>query len=704
MVLEHAPPPFTEWLPQAIWAWTGVMLSLAVLIALFTIPLALVRHGAVWGVERWWSNVCGAARDLFSISPRRVFALARLAVKESLRQRILAALVIFALILLFAGWFLAGTAEEGSLFIQSIFFWQSYLVLGVTLLVSCLSLPADIKQRTIYTVVTKPVRASEIVLGRIFGFTLVGAVLLAVMGLFGYVFLARMVDHTHEVIPSDVVELELPPAGAKFDKASIIERGRLSQTGDHHHTYQLNAAGEGRTDASGSHWHVVTRDATPSLRYARLEPGDPTRIQLNFTEPMDPVEAAKPEYYQLTGGLRVVSASVSPTNRRVSLQLSDKAQVGTNVTVSSNLQSRIGRELAAADPIAVLDRDLPPDVTGYQVSSPVDTFRARVPTYGRLAFTDRNGDPRAIGISVGSEWTYRSYIEGASPAAAIWTFDGVTPEKFGDALPLELTVRVFRTHKGRIDRTVRGSIVLRNPDHPARTSSPRQFFAKDGTIDSHHFSRQQRGLDADGQKIDYDLYRDLAPDGKLQIVVQCIEGGQFFGMAQADAYLVAREGSFTLNYLKTCLAEVFQVALVAALGVMFSTFLSGPVAILASLTLLTVGGFKTFLGKIVEGTLPGGGPFEAAYRLNNQMNLVSPLEPGFKTDLIQFADARVRNLLDLVSHVAPNFRSFWLDEYLAAGFNVPGGYLAMLAVTTVGYIIPVLLLGYLFLRSREVAR
>jgi hypothetical protein len=705
MVLENAPPPFFEWLPEAMRVWVVAILCLGALVVLFTVPLALARHGAAWGLGRWWSNVRGAARDLVSISPRRVFALAKLAVKESLRQRILAALVVFALVLLFAGWFLAGSAEEGSLYIQSIFSWQSYLVLFVTLLVSCLSLPTDIKQRTIYTVVTKPVRASEIVLGRILGFTCIGAALLGVMALLGYFFLARMVDHTHEIIPSDIVELDLPPADGKFDEHSIVERGRLAQTGEHHHTYQLNAAGEGRTDASGSHWHVVTRDATPRVRYARLEPGDATRIHLHFSEPMDPVEAAKFEHYQVTGRLRVVSATVSATNRRVTLQLSDKAQVGaTEIAVSRALKSRIGRELGAVDPVTVLDRELQPEATAYHVSSPLDTFRARIPSYGRLSFNDRNGDPRAIGISVGSEWTYRSYIEGATPAAAIWTFDGVTPEKFGDALPLELTVRVFRTHKGRIDRTVRGSIVLRNPDDPARATSPRQFFAKDGAIDSHLFPRKQRGLDPDGQKIDYDLYRDLAPDGKLQIVVQCIEGGQFFGMAQADAYLVAREGSFALNYLKTCLAQVFQVALVAALGVMFSTFLSGPVAILASLTMLAVGWFKTFVGKIVSETLPGGGPFEAAYRLNNQMNLVSPLEPGLRTDLIKFADARVRNLLDLVGHVAPNFRDFWLDEYLAAGFQVPGDYLAILAVTTIGYVVPVMLLGYLFLRGREVAR
>ena len=72
----------------------------------------------------------------------------------------------------------------------------SYLVLLLALFLSSLSLPADIKNRTLHTVVTKPVRASEVVLGRIVGFTAVGTLLLVVMGAISYVFVdARTGPH-----------------------------------------------------------------------------------------------------------------------------------------------------------------------------------------------------------------------------------------------------------------------------------------------------------------------------------------------------------------------------------------------------------------------------------------------------------------------------------------------------------------------------
>src|SRR6185503_14048382 len=58
---------------------------------------------------------------------------------------------------------------------------------------------------------------------------------------------------------------------------------------------------------------------------------------------------------------------------------------------------------------------------------------ARVPLLGKLEFFDRTGSVRSKkGINVGNEWMYRSYVEGGTAAAAIWTFEGVTPERFPD--------------------------------------------------------------------------------------------------------------------------------------------------------------------------------------------------------------------------------------------------------------------------------
>ncbi len=113
-----------------------------------------------------------------------------------------------------------------------------------------------------------------------------------------------------------------------------------------------------------------------------------------------------------------------------------------------------------------------------------------MPYYGKLHFLDRKGVDVPRGISVGSEWTYRSFIEGGTPAAAIWTFSGINEnslnkdENGAEVLPIELIVRVFRTYKGNIENGIQGVLQLRNPDNKKIKSEPWTFTAKDDSINS----------------------------------------------------------------------------------------------------------------------------------------------------------------------------------------------------------------------------
>ncbi len=157
---------------------------LAVIALVVGFLVALVRHGPLKAGDITYRVVVNGFSELFKTSPRRVWAIARLAIKESIRRRVIVALAIYIVILLFAGWFLqTGYREPGKLFFSFVLTATTYLVLLIALLVSAFSLPNDFKSKTIYTVVTKPVRAGDIVLGRILGFTIVGTVLLAIMAL-----------------------------------------------------------------------------------------------------------------------------------------------------------------------------------------------------------------------------------------------------------------------------------------------------------------------------------------------------------------------------------------------------------------------------------------------------------------------------------------------------------------------------------------
>ena len=102
----------------------------------------------------------------------------------------------------------------------------TWLVMIMMVFLSAFSLPNDIKSHTIYTIVTKPVRPSEIVLGRIVGFAAVGTALLAVMGLFSYVFVVRALNHTHDLSLRD-----LAPSGCR--RLAGRTTGRTGTTRNH---------------------------------------------------------------------------------------------------------------------------------------------------------------------------------------------------------------------------------------------------------------------------------------------------------------------------------------------------------------------------------------------------------------------------------------------------------------------------------------
>ena len=102
--------------------------------------------------------------------------------------------------------------------------------------------------------------------------------------------------------------------------------------------------------------------------------------------------------------------------------------------------------------------------------------------------------------------------------------------------------------------------------------------------------------------------------------------------------------------------------------------------------------------------LPGGGPIEAFYRLITHQNVVSPLEPGWRTDVIQSLDKVIEGMLQAVVTILPDFAAFNLDDYVADGYNVPEVVILKSACRMMAYLLPVFLVGYFFLKTREVAK
>ena len=367
-------------------------------------------------------------------------ALSRLAVKESIRNRVIVVFVVFVVILLFAGWFLdPASPNPARLYLEVVLTTTGYLTLLLALFLSALSLPADIKNRTLHTVVTKPVRPSEIVLGRMLGFTIVGTVLLAVMGVISYVFVVRGLSHTHELTAAD-----LRPVGPVARGEVRLLKGLTSKTHNHQHEVTVDAEGQvRRVETAQGHWHKYVD----------------------------------------------------------------------------------GRDKEAA----------------YLVGPPEGMLLARVPVYGKLRFKDRCGADVKSGINVGDEWTYRSFIEGAAWPPPSGPSRASAESHFPDGLPVEMTIEVFRTYKGDIETGHPRQPLGPQTGQRRKAVEVRIFAAKKFATDEQFIPRKWLGR---GRQEVRPLPRlgHRREGGGLAAVPA--RGQQYFGMAQADLYLRARDASF----------------------------------------------------------------------------------------------------------------------------------------------------------------
>jgi hypothetical protein len=607
MVLEQEIPRFTAWLGPAV---LGFLLA-AGLVTLFVAAAAWLVQAAVNGPleagDRVYRGVLTGLKDFAGTSPGRVWALARLAIQESIRRNVLVVLAVFAVILLFAGWFLDPTnVDPGRLYLGFILGATNLLVCTVTLVLAVFSLPADIKSKAIQTVTTKPVRTGEIVIGRILGFAIVGTGLLAVMGFAGWAFVVRSVQHSHELPAGAIRELRAE------DGTITGFEGRTGPGRGHRHFVTLDADGNGIAETFRGHRHAIT---------------------------------SRPR----------------------------------------------GDEIV------------------YEVGPPEGILEARRPLRGRLRFLDREGRPAEKGISVGAEWAYRQYIEGGTAAAAVWTFEGIAEETFPEGLPLEMTIRVFRTYKGTITEGIHGTIQLRNPSNQLR-SEAFPIMAREFTIDEFWIPRTLNTVLADGSVRPADLYADFVSDGRLEVWLQCLEPAQYYGVAQADFYLRAGDGSFALNYAKSCLGIWFAMLIVTAMGVMFSTFLSAPVALIAALAVLLIGQFREFVARMFTSQItgdasiaPGGGPIESLYRIVTQTSITLELDPSPAVQVMKLADTVLLAPMRVAAGLFPSLATLGTSDFVAGGFDIPGDLLAAHAAETLAYVAAFCIAGAFCLRAREVA-
>jgi hypothetical protein len=349
---------------------------------------------------------------------------------------------------------------------------------------------------------------------------------------------------------------------------------------------------------------------------------------------------------------------------------------------------------------------------------------SRVPIYGQVRFTTRTGEPSRTGLNVGDIWNYRSFVEGNTKGRAVYEFSGISPARVltDDGLRLEYRFEVFRSHKGDIERSILAQFEFVNEEAGLRVPYPPVPFEVREFADIQTRSSREGGrapvvivprkltYTPEGETVPktVDLIDDVATNGTLRVDVRCADSSQYLGASQTDLFIRTPDRSFASGYFKAILGTWLMAVLVIVLGTTASTFVKGPVATLLTFTLILTGlTMRPFMSELLgqylsEGQVDGGGMFESAYRIVTQMNMQTALQENIATSIIQFVDARIHEGLLVLQFLIPDFTDFDMTPYVANGFDVPlNSALLPSIVTTLAFVLPCLVVGYLSLQWRE---
>jgi hypothetical protein len=210
-------------------------------------------------------------------SPRRIGAVVRLSLKEAMHGKVIFVFGAFSLVFLFAEWFIQYKAEHQVRNYVFVFYWTMLpLFILCAAILGSFSIPGDIKNQTIHTIVTKPISKFELVVGRFLGYAI-----LLTAGLFGVALLSL------GYIARGVTE----EARVESLKARVAVFGRLEFIGTKN---RLRGDSVGREDNRRSYIGGQTRASTAPRQYAvwlfddvsavrpQGKDGDVVRVEFTF--------------------------------------------------------------------------------------------------------------------------------------------------------------------------------------------------------------------------------------------------------------------------------------------------------------------------------------------------------------------------------------------------------------------------------------
>ncbi|WP_165064570.1 hypothetical protein [Paludisphaera rhizosphaerae] len=585
--------------------------------------------------------------EFAAIRARRLYSIGRVTLYEANRKMWApwVVVIVFGMVLAFTHWFLQPprAAEMGRLYVGTLTLLCSLLLTAMVTILTPISLPTDIQQQTIYTVVTKPVRRLEIIWGRMLGYMALVTVLVAIFGGVSLAYLWRTVQG--QITRTAALAEKAQSEGRERDANQYFEQAE-----------QLASRMAARVPVRGS---LSFLDSKGNPHAMGIDVGQ----EQSMKEPRSHIEGATPATAIWRYG--VVPDPFSPPTRPVLL---DRRIDVDSFLPSGKIEGLENRMLELQAQIAAAERD-----KGQAGADPAAVTRLDSAIARHKADYDR------------AKAEFESLSTKADELEAAGKPDEAK-ELHAEPVTLEMTFNIYRTTKGEVGKPVFAEIDVTNEATGAK-------FADVFPVKEYYTNRRTIPAQL--------LVGSL---GSLKIEIRCISPTQYLGMAESDLYLLSSKGNFGLNYMKGLFGIWLQAMVLTAIGVFAGTFLSWPVALLTTIAFFIAGQLAFgFLIDFTRQAVLGGGPFESLIRLVTHDNQMTELAPTAGVVVAKTLDSLVMPVMSMLVYVVPNFQVLDVTNMVADGFAVDWRTMLANTLLALAYALPFSIAGYFILKNREVA-
>ena len=651
-------------------------------------------------------------RDVLRFSGRRVWAIGGVCFSDAVRRRVLWVAPLAMLGAVVVGQLINPTDEQDAVrqTIKYCLFATGLVVVVVSVILGCTTLPREIENKVIFTVVTKPVTRLEIILGKIAGLARVAWLLLLIMGGFslGYLYLKawtlqgdlRAKAQAGGVDPAQAAWL------AHYEAVGLLGARTVAPASDLQ-VYAVPPA-DVVAGAKGVRWLYAG-----GMSYSVPFELAPDALPLPSAGSVDPATApgfaivAHVPYRRLPGDAEqptdvpVPLAPVDPSKARpeASIQLLDENGFSLPIAINGGKPAELTDpdgatpvvvpvSLAAARKVASTGRfmvRIVPNKPGFVYGVGADPVELRLPRDdGSTALvkpvvnadTPPTGPALLTGMS-GRRGAQVPAPDGDKKTVGVYRFAGVPEPQIGPdgRVPMELEAGIQRLDEQSTQQDVTElGVSVRN--------------AATGAV-----SPPQLVYPESGQTVFFSVPADAVKGGTFDVLVRSRTPGHTAELTRAGLEVVTGRHGFALNFLLAMLALWLLAILVSSVAVFASTFVSWPIAVTVTLILLLCNWAVTTLSDSLGAGAARG--VTAGFFTPDS----DPAQQKVVEDVLDVLIKTVRRFGDAL----PDIGAFGAGDYLQQGEAVPPALLGRAALVLVGFGVPLVVLAYIRLRNKEVA-